>query len=269
MMRTRCVGAAALLFVSSVWAALTPSDVENALKNASIIPEYISDFTPQGLLDIIYIDPATNKSISINPGKAISVNQTVVRPQYAVTSQNTPLGGQNYVLIMFDPDVPTPANRSLAQVRHMIAQVQLGNDTTALASATGLVLTNNTPAVSEYINPQPPPGDAHRYTVVLYHEPASFASQVGRFVNASSSIFKFDARAFAEALGLGDPVVSNFFLSGPNTPDATPDESNSTATGAGASPTNSVTGAAGRGGVGSSVAATVVAVVVSLGMVAW
>ncbi|KAH9945089.1 PEBP-like protein [Epithele typhae] len=158
----RASAAAAAFFFASSVSALTPTDVENALKNVSIIPDDIADFTPKALLDVTYTDSTSNQSIVISPGLPISVNQTTMRPQYALTSSDASLTGQRFVLIMFDPDAPTPQNRSLAQVRHLVAQVQLSSDTAALASGAGSPLTNSTPAVSDYISPGPPPGGAHR-----------------------------------------------------------------------------------------------------------
>ncbi|KAH9914650.1 phosphatidylethanolamine-binding protein [Epithele typhae] len=259
-MRAHIIAAAAAIWlVSPVCAGLTTSDVEKAFKQANIIPDEIPDFTPKALLNVAYIDPATKKSISITPGKAISVNQTAVRPQYAVTSSQTNLAGQSFVLVMFDPDAPTPQNKSLAQVRHMIAQVQLSSDTKALASTAGSLLTNTSKAISEYFGPAPPAGNAHRYTILLFQEPASFASQVGALVNASTPVTGFNTRNFAHTLGLGAPVAGTFFMTGQNTANASPD-------GTGAS--SSKTSGSGRTVVGV-VAATIAAFVAGFGMVAW
>ena len=170
--------------------------------------------------------------------------ETAHRPQFALTSNNASLAGKPFVLVMFDPDAPTPKNRSLSQIRHLVASVQLASDisTTVLTSTAGAPLSNSTPAVWDYLSPGPPPGsDPHRsvtriallspgtgatvkrltrictlrYTLLLFDQPATFAAAVPRFVNASSPITGFDVRAFAKALDLGAPIAGNFFLTGP------------------------------------------------------
>ena len=61
---------------------------------------------------------------------------------------------------MVDPDAPTPRNRSLGEVRHLVAPLVVA---TGADLASGAALTNTTPAVSDYVSPGPPPGsDPHR-----------------------------------------------------------------------------------------------------------
>ncbi|KAI0042732.1 hypothetical protein FA95DRAFT_1575542 [Auriscalpium vulgare] len=59
---------------------------------------------------------------------------------------------KTFFLTMVEPDAPTPQNRSLGEVRHIIAP-----DVSAL-------LVNATPAITEYLSPDPPAGSyAHCY----------------------------------------------------------------------------------------------------------
>ena len=77
----------------------------------------------------------------------------------SLTSDNTTLANETFVLIMVDPDAPTPQNTSLSQIRHLLAGSLRPNG----SLAQGAVLVNSTPAVSDYIQPSPPPGsDPHR-----------------------------------------------------------------------------------------------------------
>jgi phosphatidylethanolamine-binding protein (PEBP) family uncharacterized protein len=68
------------------------------------------------------------------------------------------LFGQRYVLVMLDPDAPTPQNTSLSPFLHMVAQDLFINST----STNFAPLYNSTPALAEYFAPTPPPGDTHR-----------------------------------------------------------------------------------------------------------
>lgn len=105
-----------------------------------------------------------------------------------------------------DPDA-SPSN--LAQVRHF-----LGGDF-YLESGHWEVhaLVNRTPALSEFLDPQPPAGSGlHRYVFLLFKEPPSFKYQ--KLVNSSSSPLHFNLSAFAEATDLGAPLGGTLFLAG-------------------------------------------------------
>jgi hypothetical protein len=104
-----------------------------------------------------------------------------------------------------DPD----ASLNLAQIRHF-----LGGDF-YLESGHWKVhaLVNRTPAISEFIAPQPPAGSGlHRYVFLLFKEPPSFKYQT--LINSSSSPLHFNLSAFAEATGLGAPLGGTFFRTG-------------------------------------------------------
>jgi len=66
-----------------------------------------------------------------------------------------------FVVAAIDPDVPTPQNQTVSQVRHFLG----GNFVfTNGASNLGTFLVNTTPAVTEFAQPRPRAGsDPHRY----------------------------------------------------------------------------------------------------------
>lgn len=67
---------------------------------------------------------------------------------------------------MIDLDAPTPANRSLSELRHILA----GNFKAQTADDMGLApLTNSTPAVTPFFPPGPAaPSGPHRFVLLLY-----------------------------------------------------------------------------------------------------
>lgn len=68
-----------------------------------------------------------------------------------------------FVVTMVDLDAPTPQNQSLSQIRHF-----LGGDFTQTRNSGGL-LSNSTPALSNFLQPTPPAGsDPHRYACFLF-----------------------------------------------------------------------------------------------------
>ena len=133
-----------------------------------------------------------------------------------------------FVIAAVDPDAPTPQNPTNAQIRHFLG----GN---FAPNRLGL-LSNSTPAISEFRQPTPPAGsDAHRYDILnyiisfpslvdfatiryiflLFEQPRGFNSQ--KVVNAMTPIQNFDIAAFASAVGLGDPIAGSFMLVAPDT----------------------------------------------------
>jgi hypothetical protein len=66
-----------------------------------------------------------------------------------------------FVVAAIDPDVPTPQNQTVSQVRHFLG----GNFVfTNATSNLGTLLVNTTPAVTEFAQPRPRAGsDPHRY----------------------------------------------------------------------------------------------------------
>jgi len=133
-----------------------------------------------------------------------------------------------FVIATVDPDAPTPQDPTSAQIRHFLG----GNFT---PDRSGL-LSNSTPAISEFRQPTPPAGsDAHRYEIsdytipfpplvefaiiryifLLFEQPRGFNSQT--VVNTTSPVQNFDIAAFASAVGLGDPIAGSFMLVAPDT----------------------------------------------------
>jgi len=130
-----------------------------------------------------------------------------------------------FVIAAVDPDAPTPQNPTNAQIRHFLG----GNFT---PNRLGL-LSNSTPAISEFRQPTPPAGsDAHRYEILdytnpliefatiryiflLFEQPRGFNSQT--VVNTTTPTQNFNIAAFASAVGLGDPIAGSFMLVAPDT----------------------------------------------------
>lgn len=132
---------------------------------------------------------------------------------------------------MVDPDAPTPQTPTEAQIRHF-----LGSDFFTDFANFGNVhpLTNNTPAVSGFLQPTPPAGsDPHRlvllsvryvkitlfffllrYVLLLFKQPAGFESQA--LVNSTTSVSNFNISTFAAATKLGNPIAGTFMLVGPD-----------------------------------------------------
>ena len=65
-----------------------------------------------------------------------------------------------FVVAVVDPDAPTPQSPTVAQIRHFLGGSFVPNPST-------FVLSNSTPAISEWLQPAPPAGsDPHRYDTI-------------------------------------------------------------------------------------------------------
>ncbi|KAE9407022.1 PEBP-like protein [Gymnopus androsaceus JB14] len=191
--------------------AISVSTVKQAFGEAGVVPDVTTSFSPVALLDVAYT--SANSPIYVNPGGNLTTPQTENIPSFWLTYNNASLVNETFVLAMVDPDAPTPQNKSLAQIRHLI----LGDlHLEGSASSGTALLVNSTPALSDYISPGPPNGsDPHRYTLLLYVQPSGFQQIAPTLVNASTPITSFNLTSFVEVVGLGTPIAGTFFFEGP------------------------------------------------------
>ncbi|KAI0058827.1 PEBP-like protein [Artomyces pyxidatus] len=186
-------------------------DAQTALNQAGIAPDVVPTFSPTSILDVVYNDPTTNQAIVVEPGKNLTVAQTVNEPQFFLTSNDSSVASKTFLLAFVDPDAPTPQNRSLSDIRHVLAP-----NLHISGTANRALLVNSTPAITDYLAPGPPPGSGpHRYTVLLFVQPDNFSSAAAGLVDQSTPRTNFNLTTFAQKTGLGDPIAGTFFLTGP------------------------------------------------------
>lgn len=185
--------------------------VEAAFRNAKIPGDLHINFRPTELLEVTF-PQASGSSITLHAGVQLPRNATVGPPTFAVRGLTNAPRGQKFVVAAVDPDAPTPQTPTSAQIRHF-----LGGDFT-LGQSTGggtRELVSNTPPVSGFLQPTPPAGsDAHRYVFLLFRQPAGFDNQTT--VTPATSIANFNISAFAQEVGLGNPLAGSFMLVAPD-----------------------------------------------------
>ncbi|OCH92150.1 PEBP-like protein [Obba rivulosa] len=215
---------------------VTVEDVSQAFTTSGIVPDVLSSFDPTAILNVVFHDQATNSSIDVVPGMNLTTEQTLLEPQFFLSTNNTSFDQQTFVLVILDPDAPTPQNASLAQFRHLLAGDFHVNGSTD--TGLGALLTNTSAALTEFVNPTPPAGsDPHRYPVLLFMQPANFSTVAPLFINASTPRSNFNLTTFAEEVGLGDPVAGNLFFTGPDNTTNTSATSSAAPTSSGSSGT--------------------------------
>ncbi|KAL0578565.1 hypothetical protein V5O48_003415 [Marasmius crinis-equi] len=178
------------------------STVQDAFEAANIPEDLGINFNPQALLEVSFTEP-DDSVITLHAGVQLPRNATAGPPTFGVMGD---IGEGPFVIAVVDPDAPTPQNASSAQIRHFLG----GNFTDV-----GDTLRNDTPAISEFLQPSPPAGsDAHRYVFLLFRQSEEFANQTE--VNSTTSISNFNISMFAADTNLGDPIAGTFMLVAPD-----------------------------------------------------
>ncbi|OJD30731.1 protein heading date 3a-like [Diplodia corticola] len=193
-------------------------------------------FTPSTDVNL----PATFDANSTTPdffvvGGVFSINATQSAPQLYLPSNSTFATTSNasnpatFILLMFDPDAPSPQDPSKAQILHWLQPgVRLSRSIEPTASpSSGAPLSmlsaadTSTPALVPYQGPQPPSVAPHRYIVTLWRQPNSTGFEVPEawsgYVGGENRT-GFDAAKFVEDAGLqGGLVAATYFLAGKET----------------------------------------------------
>ncbi|KAJ9636785.1 hypothetical protein H2201_003038 [Coniosporium apollinis] len=121
-----------------------------------------------------------------------------------------------YMVVMTDPDAPSPQNRSSSEILHWI-QLDISLTANASPSESGVafpyVLANTSNPLVPYAPPQPPAGsDPHRYIFFLWEQPEGFALPEGYTQFNATNRRLFNVSGFAAAAGLPEPLAANYFL---------------------------------------------------------
>ncbi|KAA1473818.1 PEBP-like protein [Dentipellis sp. KUC8613] len=169
-------------------------------------------FAPRVLLEVAFPQADGAPPVAVSAGEQLPRNATAHPPTFSLLHPPASTGRGPFVVAMVDLDAPTPQDPSSAQIRHF-----LGGDFTLSVGRGGVLglLSNSTPALSEFLQPTPPAGsDAHRYVFLLFAQPAGFAAQT--VLTPATPISNFNVSLFAQEVGLGRPLGGSFMLVAPD-----------------------------------------------------
>ncbi|KAJ3537199.1 hypothetical protein NMY22_g5690 [Coprinellus aureogranulatus] len=196
--------------------------VTTAFTDAKVVEDVVSTFNPSAYVNMMFTDPTTGHGLTPTAGQSLTMAQTSGDPQYsliAVNGTSDPRAFGPLVLVMVDPDAPTPQDRSNSQIIHF-----LGSNFT-LGEGTGTALANGSVALLRYWMPRPQNGsDPHRYVLLVYPQPSDFDTEVLTYFASVDwtrdptleDRSKFNVSHFAAQMNLGEPLAGNFFKVGPN-----------------------------------------------------
>ncbi|KAJ7723841.1 PEBP-like protein [Mycena maculata] len=189
------------LALAAVGQDVSTRAVEKAFFAANLPANLSIVFKPTALLEVAF-PQATGPPIVLHAGIHVPRNGTAGPPTFHVVGD---VGPGPFVVATVDPDAPTPQDPTSAQIRHFLGGNFFNH---------GSLLVNNTPAVSNFLQPTPPAGSpAHRYTFLLFHQSPEFATQM--FVDSATSVANFNISLFASEVDLGNPIAGTFMLVAP------------------------------------------------------
>ena len=136
----------------------------------------------------------------------------IVNPHisFSINHKTQPIPPISNPINKVDPDSSKP------NVLHWFqTNLTLSPSNISIASLSFHPLLSTTPPLASYIKPKPPAGSGpHRYTELLYSQPADFSIPVNyaRFFGPDSTRTSFNLSSFVRDAGLGKPVAANYFL---------------------------------------------------------
>jgi len=186
--------------------------VKQAFDKADIPSRATIAFDPDTLFEVAFTQPS-GPPVKVKAGIQLQRPQVAIPPSFGIPAAfPAARSGGKFVVAMVDLDAPTPQQPNVSQIRHF-----LGGDFTPLRpNAAGVaLLSNSSPALSEFQQPTPPAGsDPHRYVFFLFEQSRAFATQ--KLINTTTPITSFNISQFALEVGLGQPLGGTFMLVGPD-----------------------------------------------------
>ncbi|KAF5705816.1 lipid binding protein [Fusarium globosum] len=181
------------------------SALSNSLAESKLVPGSAASLIPEGF------KPTTNLKVSfdgkdVDLGNLFRATECKRSPGIQFGQEPDAPGDATYMLLLVDPDAPTPDDPKFAFWRHWVLpglRPLSGGDAVAQVQ----------PALTEYLGPGPKDDSKpHRYLLLLYRQPASLdlaKEDVGgeEFTQRRS----FDTAKFVEKHGL-QLVGANWFL---------------------------------------------------------
>ncbi|KAI6367760.1 hypothetical protein MCOR25_004836 [Pyricularia grisea] len=156
---------------------------------------------------------------TVSAGQLFGSNITSQQPEIAVDQKKYQALADytgEYIIVMIDPDAPSPQNATLRSILHWLqtsatAQTTIGSNST-LSGQMALLPKSGQKAQAQYAPPAPPPTSAaHRYIIYAFAQPSNF-SMPRAFSNFSSTNRAgFNIDNFVRDANLGKPLAAEYF----------------------------------------------------------
>ncbi|KAK5991783.1 OV-16 antigen [Cladobotryum mycophilum] len=143
--------------------------LSSSLAEANLVPGSAADIVPHGF------KPTTKLNISfsgreVDLGNLFRVTEVKLAPFISFEPEAGASSDASYLLLLVDPDAPTPDDPKFAFWRHWVI-----SGLKPLANADGVVAQTK-PTLTEYLGPGPKDDSKpHRYLFLLFREPEGLA----------------------------------------------------------------------------------------------
>ncbi|GFZ43739.1 hypothetical protein JCM24511_01459 [Saitozyma sp. JCM 24511] len=179
------------------------ADVEANFQGAQLVPELLPTFSPEGTLDLTFGGQAVSIGQNLTQDAVASYPSITVSPASGASGIDTT---STYTLMMVDANPVGTDESTTAQTRHWLV-----NSVTLEGSAPYSVNYTGSTAITNYAGPGPAAGSgSHRYVVLLYSQPSSFAAPAN-LSTANTPLGTFFLEEYVNSTGLGAVVAANYF----------------------------------------------------------
>jgi len=181
--------------------ALELAAIQAHFSQAGLVPDLLQTFAPTAVMNVTFDGVG-----AIQPGQAISGDQARPTPSIAITpgSSSVQLDG-TFTLLMVDAG-PVGSDQSQGQTRHYLVNGVTVQGSTAPES----VNASSGTAITDYAGPAPPPGSGpHRYVILLYTQPSTFAAPAD--LSQPVGVSTMNLTDYVQSSGLGNVVAGMYF----------------------------------------------------------
>ncbi|KAL1637795.1 hypothetical protein SLS56_000350 [Neofusicoccum ribis] len=200
-----------------------------SLLAASALAQTPPNFSPSTdvTLDATFDSNSTTPAFFVNGG-VFARNATQTAPQLFLPANTTFANGTQpptFLILMVDPDAPSPQDNSRGEILHWIqpsARLSRSVESVTGPNGTSLAMLSATDdeAIVPYAGPAPPSVGPHRYIIMLFRQPSAdgfeLPDQFAQYADGAQRQ-NFNASAFVAAAGLADPIAATYFLVGNGT----------------------------------------------------
>ncbi|OAA59925.1 phosphatidylethanolamine-binding protein [Cordyceps fumosorosea ARSEF 2679] len=190
------------------------SQLTTSLKEASLVPGAAAALIPPAFAPSVDLSvsfasseaaPSSSSSSSVRLGNLLRVSQVQREPSVSFQVEaGAAANDGSYLLMLVDPDAPTPEDPKFAFWRHWVVSGLKPPSSSSFSFSSSPALSSSGTTLTAFLGPGPKPeSNPHRYLFLLYREPPGLAltrAEVGgdAFVERRS----FDVAGFVAAHGL-------------------------------------------------------------------
>ncbi|KAK1446462.1 hypothetical protein CCUS01_12427 [Colletotrichum cuscutae] len=196
--------------------SMSTTEFRQAFMQAGIVPDVMGSFDPMVSFYAGYKASDGDKAL-LMPGTKLKMKETKFPFEFSV--ENIMKAGNvtrnsRFVLYMIGPDSPTRESPTERNMRHYLAGNFTLEQTKSEVLSSAMIMKNSTPALNDYMAPEPKAGSGmHRYVYLLYVQPEKLNKMGFDAMGVDKMNRKnFNISQFRKQAGLGRPIGGTYFM---------------------------------------------------------